>query len=94
MSRHLLLSSLLSIFALYLVLFAALRLPRYRIPLYILLAGAFSNILDRIFRAGVVDYLTLRGFPWSFNLADIFIIWGTIHYLVLSVRKEDASNPA
>ncbi|NOZ64221.1 MAG: signal peptidase II [Caldiserica bacterium] len=88
MSRNLLLSAFLSILALYLVVFATLRLPAYRVPLYILLAGALSNVLDRIFRAGVVDYLSLKGFPWSFNLADTFIIWGTLHYLIISMRKD------
>jgi signal peptidase II len=45
------------------------------VPVYLISAGALSNILDRIFYGGVVDYFTLPLIP-TFNLADICIVTG------------------
>jgi len=44
-------------------------------PVYLIIAGAISNILDRIFYGGVVDYFALSFIP-TFNVADIFIVAG------------------
>ena len=43
----------------------------------LILSGAFSNLLDRILYSSVIDYLVLRYFPYSFNLADVSILAGT-----------------
>lgn len=50
--------------------------------------GAFSNILDRLYSGGVIDYLDLKYFT-VFNLADISITVGAILTIVkiLSVKK-------
>ncbi len=45
--------------------------------LLLLVAGGFSNILDRYRYGGVVDYLHLGFFP-SFNLADTMIVLGAL----------------
>ncbi len=42
-----------------------------------LLGGGVGNLLDRIFRGFVVDYLDFRVFP-VFNLADIFVCCGCV----------------
>lgn len=48
----------------------------------IMLAGASSNLLDRLTKGGVVDYLKIRIFPdLVFNLADIILISGVIIYV-------------
>lgn len=45
----------------------------------LLISGILSNLLDRIFRGGVTDYITIKYWP-SFNVADIFIIAAIIIY--------------
>jgi len=42
-----------------------------------LIAGIASNLLDRIFRDGATDYISIGNFP-TFNIADILIVIGII----------------
>jgi len=49
------------------------------LPLAIILGGSIGNLLDRIFRSYVIDYIDFRVWP-VFNLADIMI---NIGFLIL-----------
>ncbi|MCK5081032.1 MAG: signal peptidase II [Candidatus Moranbacteria bacterium] len=49
--------------------------------LLLVLAGALSNLIDRLFLGGVVDYLSILNFP-IFNLADSFISLGFLFFLL------------
>lgn len=45
----------------------------------LVIAGAFSNLLDRLFYHGVIDFIELsyKNFTWySFNIADACIVLG------------------
>lgn len=77
------------------VLFAFYAWGQYRLgkPLYaemLVLAGAVSNIVDRVRYGAVVDFIDVHYRDWhfaTFNVADIFICLG-ITWLVLSQIKE------
>ena len=53
--------------------------------------GAFSNILDRIYSGGVIDYLDLKHFT-VFNLADVMITAGTFLIAVKILRIKGISR--
>lgn len=62
----------------------------YIISLLMILSGALGNLIDRIFRGYVVDYLSFELFSISFpvfNFADMLITFGTI-YLIYRIIKE------
>lgn len=58
--------------------------------LFVILAAALSNLIDRIFRGGVVDYWRIDYFNVKifFNLADILLIIGVAIY-AWQVGKEN-----
>ena len=62
----------------------------YSIADVLLIAGIASNLLDRVFRGGATDYISIDHWP-TFNIADIFIIIGLIvlgvNYLTRSKEK-------
>lgn len=61
------------------------------ILIYVLLAGALGNFIDRVFRGYVVDfiYISLIHFP-TFNLADIYVTCGAALLLIfVFVRYRD-----
>jgi len=64
-----------------------------RISLSFILGGAIGNLIDRIFRGGVTDFLDFHfgkyNFP-TFNVADSFITIGTVllAYYLLFIYKD------
>lgn len=62
------------------------------LSLYLILAGGISNLIDRIFRGYVIDFIDVNilNFP-NFNIADICITLG-IFTLILIVTKSLFEN--
>lgn len=78
------------------LLFTIEKPVRYALPTLLIIAGVLSNLIDRIWRGGVIDYLHLSiGSGLFFNLADISIIVGIVIYGYQIFRhKQRRSNPA
>ncbi len=47
------------------------------LPFILILAGATSNLLDRVFRGYIIDFIHFSPF-WILNLSDIFILTGLL----------------
>ncbi len=56
------------------------------------LAGALGNLIDGIGRGYVVDFLYLKGWP-VFNLADVYIVVGSILLMVTVYRSGRDHDP-
>ncbi len=59
----------------------------------ILLASILSNLLDRVFRGGATDYITIGHWP-TFNVADVLIIVSIVLLAInfLSSNKKPRAN--
>lgn len=55
------------------------------ISVSMILAGGISNLIDRIFRGYVVDFISLKNFA-IFNIADIFIVIGWILLIIFIIK--------
>jgi signal peptidase II len=66
------------------------------LTLGLILGGALGNLVDRIFRAEVVDFLQFRlwtGYTWpDFNFADSFIVVGVALLLLQLMAAEGESR--
>jgi signal peptidase II len=58
----------------------------------LILGGALGNLLDRLFRGYVVDFVHVRGWP-IFNVADVAICVG-VGLLVLHAYRDRAAETA
>ena len=70
------------------------------LALGLIMGGAVGNLIDRLFRGEVVDFLHFRlwgGYQWpDFNLADSFVVVGVAFLIIelLAVEGEARSDPA
>ncbi|MBI3342188.1 signal peptidase II [Candidatus Curtissbacteria bacterium] len=64
-----------------------------RLSYALIVAGGFANLIDRVLRGCVVDYVTLFTFP-SFNFADVLISGGAtclvISFFVKTPNKDES----
>lgn len=91
-------SNVKNIFLMIFVLFIVIKFVKNQIELIdkktavalsMLLAGGIGNLIDRIIRGSVLDFIKIFKFP-IFNIADCLVVIGTILliiFLVIFTRK-------
>ena len=79
-------------------LFVVMVLERRKVYKFLyatILGGAIGNIVDRILRGGVVDFVDVGvgGFRWyTFNLADVWVTIGLAGLMILLIVNEIPSR--
>ena len=56
------------------------------IAVSLIFAGGFSNLIDRIFRGGVIDFIKITKFA-IFNIADCYIVLGWVMLVVFLIKE-------
>ena len=84
--------SIIALFLLYRYINKEKNITKLMIISYgLLMGGITGNLIDRVFRTYVVDFIHIYIFNYSypvFNMADIFIVVGIILMLIEVVRGE------
>lgn len=80
------------------IVIAVFKMPKnrqyhmVRFSLAFILSGAVGNLIDRLVRGYVVDFLEITFISWPvFNIADIYVVFGTflLAFLILFVLKDE-----
>jgi len=90
----LILSSFVGVVVVLALLYVAPAADRlYTAALALVLGGAVGNLIDRVSRGEVTDFIDPTHYP-AFNLADSSIVVGVIALIVLSLRPDAADGAA
>ena len=59
--------------------------PLEHVAFALLAAGGLGNVLDRLLRGYVIDFVHVRGWP-VFNMADVWLVMGGLLLLLITRR--------
>lgn len=69
---------LAGVFVTYILLKQRKERPLVLVPLSMITAGAFGNLIDRIHAGNVTDFIDIHFWPYIFNFADICVVLGCV----------------
>ena len=78
----------ISLLVAFFILYYYNKFDSYKVAFNLILAGILGNLIDRIFRGFVIDFINFKIWP-VFNLADSFIVFGVL-LLIYFIWKEKA----
>lgn len=55
------------------------------VALSLVLAGGMSNLMDRVLKGGIVDFIKIKNFA-IFNIADCYVVLGWILLIVFLIK--------
>jgi len=71
------------------------RMGRLIAPQVLVLAGAVSNLIDRFWYDGVVDFISFSYKGWSFpvfNFADVYIVLGVFSMILILLGERESER--
>lgn len=83
------------LFLIYHYMYSFKRNKRNNLAFGLLIGGIFGNLIDRIFKSYVIDFIDiyLWGYDFPvFNISDIAIVVGCILLFIAIIRKEDSNE--
>jgi signal peptidase II len=81
-----------SVIALGIIMMSADKIRKEQaLPVILILAGLLGNLIDRIIRGFVVDFIDLKLWP-VFNLADSLIVVGAFWLIIVIMANERADR--
>ena len=63
----------------------------HEVPVFLIVGGLLGNLIDRVFRGFVIDFVDFKFWP-VFNLADSLIVIGVIWLIIVILRKDFTSR--
>ncbi len=66
--------------------------PMTQASLALVVGGALGNVVDRVVRGYVIDFIHVKGWP-VFNVADVAVVAGMALYFVAQLRARRTSTP-
>ncbi len=82
------------IIAIYLLLSKKIKQPFLIFSVALIIAGGLGNLIDRIFRGYVIDYIEVKLFRFAvFNFADCCVVIGAIMMMVFALFLDKESEP-
>lgn len=74
---------------LYILLRQKLRAPLGNLALLLISSGGMGNLIDRLFRGHVIDFLYVKKINFAvFNVADSYVVVGAILLCIFLLREE------
>lgn len=84
--------SIIALYIIYIFLIKNKQLNKISIlSISLLIGGIIGNMLDRIIRGYVIDYLSFFKFP-VFNIADICIVIGCLLLILILIKEDKNAN--
>ena len=62
--------------------------PMHQTWYYLIITGLIGNLIDRIFRGYVIDFINFKIWP-VFNLADVFIVAGVVMIIIMLIKNKE-----
>lgn len=91
LSGQILFLILISVFVLIILFNDIIKDNNHVLAKSILISGIIGNLIDRVFRGYVIDYISITVFKYTFpifNVADIYIVLSIIILIIYSFKED------
>ena len=82
------------ILLIYLIFELKKNINKKLMPIFLtfIISGLLGNLIDRIFRGYIIDFISMKIFNPVFNISDTFITIGCISIIIIMLKEEVNAN--